>query len=299
MPRLLECKWFHLIFFFSPSRTGTILQATAWTHSQLQGVFWSGRHPAKWCCSPDQSPLCSATLKFISSLFNLLNSGVAFVGRKGKGRKPLFLPFKDPLNKTLTGKQRKNHVQRFIIFYQSQGQTLGRIIWVSFLSSEVMGIPRMAVLYASFFSLRLEANYFTLWTCSLSPKENNHTGPPSSQVCSGGSRDEVQESTLKCMMKNNCSFQKECVCLRNNYHLQPAGLPHHGKFSDALKGQRTFVFCYSHNFLHIDLVGVPILSHWGCNFAHYFQENKMHCSLSSVCLRSGAITVPYAVPGGW
>lgn len=35
---------------------------------------------------------------------------------------------------------------------------------------------------------------------------------------------------------------------------------------------RTFVFCYSHNFLHIDLVGVPILSHWGCNFAHYFQE---------------------------
>ena len=35
---------------------------------------------------------------------------------------------------------------------------------------------------------------------------------------------------------------------------------------------RSFVFRFSHNFLHIDLVGVPILSHEGCNFAHYFQE---------------------------
>lgn len=34
----------------------------------------------------------------------------------------------------------------------------------------------------------------------------------------------------------------------------------------------TFVFCFRHHLLPVDLVGAPILSHRGCDFAHYFRE---------------------------
>lgn len=42
--------------------------------------------------------------------------------------------------------------------------------------------------------------------------------------------------------------------------------------SQMLQKGLTFVFCFAHDFLHTDLVRVPILSQLSSNFAHYFQE---------------------------
>lgn len=57
------------------------------------------------------------------------------------------------------------------------------------------------------------------------------------------------------------------------YHYQPRQDCHtiEKNSSDALRGRTFCLLLQSLNFIHIDLVGVPILS-WGCNFAHYFQE---------------------------
>lgn len=48
---------------------------------------------------------------------------------------------------------------------------------------------------------------------------------------------------------------------------------------------RTFVFCFTHNFLHTDLVGVPMLSHMDSSCAHYFQEERNAIVCPSACLR--------------
>lgn len=83
----------------------------------------------------------------------------------------------------------------------------------------------------------------------------------------------MQENTLKCIMKTLFLPERECVCVSGIIiTTNPGSTATPWKILRRFKKGRTFVFCFSHNFLHTDLVGVLILSHGGCNLAHYFQE---------------------------
>lgn len=108
--RLLECKWFHLIFFspfkywnnsssysmgaLSASRSILIWATPTKVVSQPSSVlalFWLPWHR-------------NVAMFIFEALFNLLNAGVVLFGRRGKGRKPLSLCFEIP-NEMLTGRR--------------------------------------------------------------------------------------------------------------------------------------------------------------------------------------------------
>lgn len=98
----------------------------------------------------------------------------------------------------------------------------------------------------------------------LFPKgRQSHPPHPSHRFRARLSGDEVQENTLKCIMKTRFLPEKGVgVCLRNNYHYQPEhpALPrkilrHSGK-------GKTSVFAFTHNFLHTGLVGSQFSATW-------------------------------------
>lgn len=119
--------------FFSPFKSWNNFSSYSMALSQLQGIFLSGQHPAKWCHTTQFSHSCAdlhsmKTLQcsFSELFFNMLNMNVVFIGRKGKKISHSLCPARYP-HKILTEKQRENMCKVHLLLL-SKSQTLGRIV---------------------------------------------------------------------------------------------------------------------------------------------------------------------------
>lgn len=123
----------------------------------------------------------------------------------------------------------------------------------------------------------------------LSPKEDDHTCPTLLTGLFLGSK---EENTLKCIVKALPS--RECVCVWGIIiTTNPSSITMARKIPRYSEKGKTFVFCFTHNFLHTVLVGGPSSQPVGVLISPIiFRKKWMQYSLPSACLKLGANTVP-------
>lgn len=124
--------------------------------------------------------------------------------------------------------------------------------------------------------------------------------PPSSQVCSEALRRWGAGKHFEVYDENNCSFQKECVCLRNNYHYQPR--------QDCHTMEKSQILCKGRNVCL--LLQAPSASCWLGRGPNSQPQGLWFCPLFSGRNECAVLCPPCAwgrqqllcratVPGGW